>query len=147
MSGASSYATTSQSNLDPEIVGLRNEIRRNSQDFRSLKTALASDNLAGAQTAFLTLQQDIQTGSKAADGKSPFSAGGQVGKDFDAIGDALKSGNLAAAKKAFQEFRQDMRHAGRAGRTTANAVNSSNTIASTSAPDLSVQASRINVII
>lgn len=146
VSGASGYSPVSTPAVDPEVVALRTEIRKNSQDFKSLKSAFASDDLAGAQKAFQTLQQDIQTGSTATGGKSPFSAGSPIGKDFEAIGAALKTGDLAAAKQAFLDFRQDMRAAGRASRTGSGDIDPTGSAGSASPANPPAPNSGINLV-
>jgi hypothetical protein len=95
---------------------MRSDIKQNSQDFKALKTAFNSNDLAGATQAFTTLQQDIQKASQAAGGKGPFAANSPIGKDFQALGDALKSGDVSAAKQAFATFTQDIKSAGRTAR-------------------------------
>jgi len=116
VSGASSYVPTTESSADPAITQMRSDIKQNSQDFQALKSALNSNDLAGATQAFTTLQQDIQTASEAAGGKSPFDANSPIGKDFQAVGNALNSRDLSAAKQAFASFTQDIKSAGRAAR-------------------------------
>jgi len=95
---------------------MAHEIKQNSLDFKALKVSLSSNNLAGATQAYQTLQKDIQAGSSATGGKSPFAPDSPIGKDFEAIGTALKSGDTAAAKQAFSDFTRDIRSAGRAAR-------------------------------
>jgi hypothetical protein len=117
MSGASSYVPPNASTTATAFSEMRNQIKQNSQDFKSLKTALAGNDLAGATQAFATLQSDIQNVSTAAGGKSPFDSSSPIGKDFAAIGDALKTGDLASAQKAFATFRQDIKSASHTART------------------------------
>ena len=100
VSGASTFVPDPTSTLDPQVAQLRNEIKQNSQDFKALKAGLSSNDLAGAAQAYQTLQKDIQAGSSAAGGKSPFSPDSPIGKDFEAIGAALKSGDGAAASSS-----------------------------------------------
>ncbi len=117
MSGASSYVPPNASTTATAFSEMRNQIKQNSQDFKSLKTALGGNDLAGATQAFATLQSDIQNVSTAAGGKSPFDPSSPIGKDFAAIGDALKTGDIASAQKAFAAFRQDIKSAGHTART------------------------------
>jgi TolA-binding protein len=116
VSGASAYVPMAASTASPSIDQMRKDIKQNSQDFKALKNALKSNDLAGATQAFATLQQDIQKASQAAGGQSPFDPSSPIGKDFQALGDALQSGDLSAAKKAFATFRQDIKSAGHAAR-------------------------------
>jgi hypothetical protein len=84
------------------------------------KSALNSNGLTSATQAFASLQQDIQTASQAAGGKSPFDSNSPFGQDFPAVGHALNSGDLSAAKQAFAAFRQDIKTAGRSARADQN---------------------------
>jgi hypothetical protein len=113
VSGASGYVPTATTTTDPVIDQMRNDIKETSQDFKGLKHALNSNDLGSATQAFTALQQNIQTASQAAGGKSPFSSS-PIGQDFQALGDALKTGNLSAAKEAFGAFKRDIKTAGRA---------------------------------
>ena len=128
VSGASGYVPTATTTTDPVIDQMRNDIKETSQDFKGLKHALNSNDLGSATQAFTALQQNIQTASQAAGGKSPFSSS-PIGQDFQALGDALKTGNLSAAKEAFGAFKQDIKTAGRAARAqnflAANSANNS----------------------
>jgi hypothetical protein len=119
ISGASTYVPTPATTTDSTstlINQLRSDIKKNSQDFKDLKTALNSNDASAATRAFNAVQQDIQKASQSADGKSLFSADSSIGKDFQAIGDALKSGDLTGAKQAFATFRHDIKRAGHASR-------------------------------
>ncbi|HAM71557.1 MAG TPA: hypothetical protein DCM86_07940 [Verrucomicrobiales bacterium] len=107
LSGASMVPPTQ----DPALAGMRSLVKQRTQDFRDLRNALRAGDLAGAQTAFNTLQQEIQKASAASGGKSPFDPKGTIGKDFQALAEALKGGNLDAAQSAFKTLRQDLRAA------------------------------------
>lgn len=116
VSGASTYvpnSATDTSASESVLAQMRSDIQQKSQDFNSLKGALNSNDLGAASQAYATLQQDIQTASASAGGKSPFSANSPIGKDFQAIGAALKSGDLSAAKQALASFKTDIKTAGR----------------------------------
>ena len=119
VSGASTYVppTTSETSFtDSSVAQMRSDIQQNSQNFVSLKSALNSNNLAGATQAYNTLQQDIQKASAANGGKSPFDPNSPIGKDFQAIGSALQAGDLSGAKQAFATFKTDIKVAGRTAR-------------------------------
>jgi hypothetical protein len=111
MSGSSPYVPATQTTTDPAIAQMRAELKQNSSDFKSLKTALQSNDLASATSAFATLSQDIQKASASNGGKSPFDPNSPIGKDFQAIGTALQSGDVSAAKQAFAAFRHDIKSA------------------------------------
>src|ERR1035437_2626249 len=117
VSGASGYVPAATTPTDSALTQMRSDIKQNSQDFKALKTALNSNDLAGATQAFATLQQDIQKASSATGGKSPFDPNSPIGKDFQALGNALQSGDITAAKQAFSTFKQDIKSAGHAART------------------------------
>jgi hypothetical protein len=116
MTGASGYVPPANSPAEFSVEAIRSSIRQNSQDFKALKSALSTNNLEAATTAFTSLQQDIQSASQSAGGKSPFSPNSPIGQDFQALGSALQSGNLAQAQQAFAQFRQDIRSAGHQAR-------------------------------
>jgi hypothetical protein len=77
------------------------------QDFFSLSTALSSGDLAGAQKAFGSLQQDLQNSGISAQ----MLQSGTTGQDFQALQKALASGDLSAAKNAFNTLTQDLQQA------------------------------------
>jgi hypothetical protein len=116
VSGASPYVPPTLSTTEPLISQMRSDIKQNSQDFKALRSALNSNDLTGATQSFTNLQQDIQTASQTAGGKSPFDPNRPIGKDFKALGDALKSGDIRAAKQAFTAFKYDIKSAGSAAR-------------------------------
>jgi soluble cytochrome b562 len=85
-------------------------------DFKALGQALQSGDLAGAQQAYATLQQDLQTAEQPAAGSSgstsaAASGAGKLAQDFGALGQALQSGNLADAQHAYATVQQDAQKA------------------------------------
>jgi hypothetical protein len=130
-SATSPYPSSYQSNFR---LGL--------QDFESLAGALQSGNLASAQTAFSSLEQDLpgisqllQPGSStgsAADQSSP------IPKALQSLQTALKSGDLSGAQQAFANLQQGLQSARSAHRghhhhhaSATNATNSANQAAGT----------------
>ena len=105
------YVPAASTPADVMLQQLRSSIKQNSQDFKALKSALKSNDLAAATQAYNNLQQDIQNASQATGGQSLFDPDSPIGKDFQALGDALKSGDVSAAKQAFAAFRNDIKHA------------------------------------
>lgn len=93
-SASSAYATQFQS-----------QFRQRTTDFNAVGKALQTGDLAGAQTAFVSLQKDL---SSSAAGKNPES---QTSKDLDALKNALQSGDISGAQKAFATMKQDMQKA------------------------------------
>ena len=78
------------------------------KDFSALKTSLTTGTLSDAQTAFATLQQDMQAAGQSG---QQTGANSQFSTDLAAIGTALKSGDLSGAQKAFATLQQDMQQA------------------------------------
>lgn len=77
------------------------------KDFKSLASALQSNNLQGAQSAFSALQSDLQNTQVGTN--SPFlDPNSQLGKDFTALQNALSSNDLKSAQSAFATLRQDL---------------------------------------
>jgi len=113
--GSNLYSQNLQSNLSDAF-------KQRKQDFTSLANALNSGNLQGAQQAFASLQQDMQTirqgresghadqgGDHRGGGRSNVQgASSQRQQDFTALANALKSGNLQSAQQAFATLQQDM---------------------------------------
>jgi hypothetical protein len=124
VSGASSYAWSSSSDLSQA----RTDIQQNSQNFKSLRDSLQSGDLSSAQSAYSTLQQQIQTASQSV-GQNLFDSKSSIGKDFQAIGASLQAGNLGQAQSDFNTFRQDIRTAHR--QKPAVATNSASAASST----------------
>lgn len=88
--------------------------KQRKQDFDALASALQSGDLAGAQKAFATLQQDTQAMGQAQRGQgSNSSAVSQSGatsmKDLmNQLKQALSSGDLQGAQQAFASLQQNM---------------------------------------
>jgi len=85
----------------PPIGSQLSNFRQVRADLQSLSTALQAGDLAGAQQAFATLQQDQpQIASAQTGSKSPVSGA------LADLGSALKSGDLTGAQQAFAALRQ-----------------------------------------
>jgi hypothetical protein len=82
------------------------------QDFQSLRSALQSGDLPGAQQAFANLQKNMQSSSQTASPAnstpSQTTPSSTVGKDFQALQSALQSGDLSGAQTAFATLKQDL---------------------------------------
>ena len=113
VSGASGYMAPKSSEADTAVIALRSTIKQNTQDFKALRNALASNNVKLAAEAFANLQSDIQKASIAAGGKSPFDSKSPIAAKLQAVGKSLSEGDLAGAQESFAAFRQEMRSAGR----------------------------------
>ena len=83
-------------------AGMTNPYIQAKQDFLNLGKALQSGNLADAQQAFATLQQDATTTAQS-QGSQNSNSSSQAMKD---LGDALQSGDLTAAQKAFAQLQK-----------------------------------------
>jgi hypothetical protein len=68
---------------------------------------LSSGDLAGAQKAFGSLQQDLQNSGIS----GQILQSGTTGQDFQALQKALASGDLSAAQSAFNTLMQDLQQA------------------------------------
>jgi hypothetical protein len=73
-------------------------------DFQALSQALASGNLASAQKAYASIQDDQKNGPQPP-------ANSPIANDFAALGDALKSGDIAGAQQAFSSLQTDVQTA------------------------------------
>lgn len=91
--------------------GAANPFKQTFQDFRGLGSALNSGDLSQAQTAFASLQSDLQTTSQNGKTSPLLDTSTQAGKDFQTLQSALQSGDTDGAKKAFAAVRQDLRAA------------------------------------
>ena len=80
---------------------------RAAQDFAALSQALQQGDLAAAQQAFATLQQDVPWVGRAASSQSTAgTTAGPVASSLQALGNALTSGDLAGAQQAFANLQQ-----------------------------------------
>jgi hypothetical protein len=92
-------------------------VKQVQQDFAQLNSALQSGDLSGAQSAFASLQQTLQSQGAATPGtagtQSSSSANGTdpITNDFNALGQALASGNLSQAQGAFSQLQSDIQTA------------------------------------
>jgi len=105
ISSISSDPTVSQNYVSPF-----QQVRK---DFAALKTSLTSGDLAGAQQAFATLQQDMQDIGQAQNSQqsaaaTATAASGPLDNDLAAIGNALQKGDLNGAQTAFATLQKDM---------------------------------------
>ena len=103
ISGISSDPTVSQNYASSPFQQVR-------KDFAALGKALNSGDLQGAQSAFQTLQTDMQ-----AAGQSGTGANSQFSTDLGAVGAALfptsGQGSITAAQTAFNALQSDMQQA------------------------------------
>ncbi|MGO9018619.1 MAG: hypothetical protein ACLQVJ_09755 [Syntrophobacteraceae bacterium] len=97
VSAVSSTDSSYQTNLQTGFTQVQN-------DFNQLGQALQSGDLAGAQSAFATLQQDMQNVSQSQ------SQSGQQQSNWSALASALQSGDLAGAQQAFAALQTNHHH-------------------------------------
>jgi hypothetical protein len=84
------------------------------QDFKQLASSLQSGDLSGAQKAYATLQQllqSTQSGGPSSNGQQASSTNNPIQNDFAALGKALSNGDLAGAQSAFSQLQTDMQAA------------------------------------
>jgi len=74
------------------------------QAFKKLSSSIQSGDLADAQKALATLQQNAPGGALNAAGQNS-----TIKTDFDNLASALNSGNTADAQKALAALQQDMK--------------------------------------
>jgi hypothetical protein len=91
-------------------VGSASGFKQTAADFKSLAQALQSGDLASAQQAFASLQQDSPWVNRAvsgpADGNSASS--GAAASPLQALSGALQSGDVAGAQQAFAKLQQSL---------------------------------------
>jgi hypothetical protein len=88
-------------------------VQQQSKNFMDLTAALQTGDLSTAQSAYATLQKQIEAASQTAGGKSLFDANSATGKAFQAIGTDLQSGNVSGAQSALADFKQAIKAAKR----------------------------------
>jgi hypothetical protein len=101
-----------------------------SQAFGALGTALESGNLAAAQRAYSTLQQDVQQTGQShhhhhAGGSSETnssSSDNMLSQLFGSLGSSLQSGNSSAAQTAYSTLSQALQKFGLGSSTTAQSL-------------------------
>jgi len=141
VSGASSYGWSSSTDLSQA----RTDIQQNSQNFKSLRDALQSGDLASAQSAYSTLQKQIQSASQSV-GQNLFDSKSSIGKDFQALGTSLQTGNLSGAQKDFNTFRQDLRTARHQKAATSDSTGAASSAGSNSATPSSPASTSTNIL-
>ena len=85
--------------------------KQRQQDLQALSSALQSNDLTSAQTAFATLQQNVQgttQTSQTSQTNQPFGQNTQANTDYQSLQSALQSNDLAGAQKAFSSLTQDL---------------------------------------
>jgi hypothetical protein len=98
----------------PTATSIKNALQQRSTDFSVFSQALDSNNLAGAKTAFASLQQDAQqvpVTQASAQTPQQASALQKVKTDAQTLATALSTSNLGAAKTAFAYLKQDSANA------------------------------------
>jgi len=85
------------------------------QALQALQHHLASGDLTGAQTAFLTLQTLVK--NSAATSASSVSSGAQLSTDMVVLGSALSSGDVTTAQTAFATVVSDLKNTSLPGQT------------------------------
>ena len=111
-----------------------------SQAFSTLSQALQSGNLSAAQTAFVTLEQDLsQGGGKQVHFHHHQQGGGDgqngqtspIAQAFDSLLQAVQGGNLSAAQSAYATMQQDLSIGPLASFGASDSTNAGSTFGST----------------
>jgi len=92
-------------NIDP---GKLSALKQRREDFQALTKALGANDLAGAQKAFASLQQDMQAIQKNRAGPQSGPSGMQDA--IDALGKALSAGDLSGAQQALATLKHDFQN-------------------------------------
>jgi len=96
------------SNTDPYRIANQQNPGQIGQDFKAIGSALQSGDLATAQTALTTFQQDLQAVSKTG-ATQIFGQNSQANTDYKSLAAALRSGDLSTAQKAFASLQTDLK--------------------------------------
>jgi len=98
------------------------------QNFQAIGSALASGDVATAQTALASFQQALQgnpqgsaQGSSQKASSQPFGKDSQANTDYQNLTSALQSGNLSTAQKAYASLQNDLKAAATAATATKSA--------------------------
>jgi hypothetical protein len=101
------------------------------QDYAQVASSLQSGNLTGAQSAFASLQQALQsqgpttlspTAQSTTATPATTSGTDTISNDFNALGSALSSGSLTQAQSAFSQLQNDIQTAQQASGTQAQSL-------------------------
>jgi len=101
MSVSSSSLNSSINNNYYQTGSSGNQHQKRKEEFDTLKQALQSGDLSGAQQAFTALQQDAPNAKQT-------SADSSVTTDISALGKALAAGDLSSAQSAFSTLQTDI---------------------------------------
>lgn|ERR1017187_5121174 len=95
------------------------------QALQALQNSLASGDLNGAQSAFLTVQKLNQSLATASGGSASNSSA--LSTDLTTLGSALSSGNLSTAQSAFATVLSDLKNSNSPSQTNETATASQST--------------------
>ena len=85
----------------------QNQFQQIKKDFSTLQTDLSAGSLGGAQQAYASLMQDLQSAQQTEGGQQA-AGSSQISNDLAAVGSALQSGNVSSAQSAFATLLQDL---------------------------------------
>jgi flagellar basal body rod protein FlgG len=116
-------------------TGAQSGFKQTAADFKLLAQALHSGDLAGAQQAFATLQQDSpRIGRAVSESATSTSANsGNAASSLQSLSKALQSGDLAGAQQAFAALQQALGGHHGHHHHASSAENGSTTLATTAA--------------
>ena len=100
-----SIGAISAGSLAQDVLASSN-ITQAQQAWQKVQTSLASGDLAGAKSAFATVQLLNQSLS----GASGATTGTQLSTDMTALGSALNAGDLSSAQAAFATVQNDLKN-------------------------------------
>ena len=91
----------------------RSSWKQQTQDFKSLQTALQSGNLSAAQAAFAAFQQAQPNSSPVTASGAATTSGqnSQASNAFQSLQSALTAGNLSGAQQAFATLQRNLESA------------------------------------
>jgi hypothetical protein len=77
------------------------------RDFNAVGKALQAGDVASAQKAVATFQQDVQKNLQTP-ASQPFGSNSQANTDYQSLVGSLQTGNLSCAQKAFERLQTDL---------------------------------------
>jgi hypothetical protein len=130
-------------------------VQQRRKDFEALTSAVKSGDIAGAQTALTTFEQDLQG---ALDGSQTSQTQSTPAQDLKALQDAFSANDLTSAQKSFSALLEDLKQAkshhhhhrhyhqvDQSSDTSATSTSTSTSTDSTSASSSGTSATSINI--
>jgi hypothetical protein len=142
MSAISSLSSTTNS----YPITNQNRFEQLGEDFQAIGSALGSGNLAGAQSALATFQQNLPATTQASS-IQPFGSNTQANSDYQNLASSLQSGNISNAQQAFAKLQTDLTstHRGHHHHHSSAPTSSTATASNPTASFLSIGGNGLNV--